>query len=84
LPPFANEENRALDAVIRDLEKKLELEGGTLEETNDRMQVMSEHLKNVRQEIQYTQSRLEVKEKELSTEDHIKVRRHFSVCGRGW
>lgn len=81
LPPFANAENRALDAKIRELEKNLEREEAGLEESGDRMLVMSEHLKNVRQEIQYTQSRLEAKDKELTTEDHLKILL-LNECGR--
>mmetsp|Transcript_5315 Transcript_5315/g.17662 ORF Transcript_5315/g.17662 Transcript_5315/m.17662 type:complete len:868 (+) Transcript_5315:644-3247(+) len=33
---------------------------------------MSEHLKNVRQELVYTQSRVDSKNKEIETEDHLK------------
>jgi coiled-coil domain-containing protein 39 len=78
LPPFANEENKALDAQIRVqqqlfaclsmrsstfdvcqvLEAQLESAEGSLEENSDRISIMDEHLKNVQQELKYTQSRV--------------------------
>lgn len=91
LPPFANAENRALDAYVKvswihrlavsdalqpiakwvlvipsythvgcsqKLEKQLELVDVAVEENSGRIGVMAEHLKNVQQEITYTESRV--------------------------
>lgn len=94
LPPFANAENKALDAHIRvsilhassgpitwavlllinlagllqTVEKHLDEIDLTLEENSGRINVMDEHLKNVQQEITYTESRVSLL---------------FSSCARG-
>lgn len=71
LPPFANAENRALDSAIRAKERQLEDIEGDAEENADRVTVMQEHLRNVNQEVQFTQSRAGAKAKELETEEHM-------------
>ena len=43
------------------------------QEHQDRITVMMDHLKNVKQELGFTQSRVESKTKELETESHIKT-----------
>ena len=86
LPPFANKENKALNALIKvgrcgdrwlrvprandapadsllhsppqRLERQLEQVDQALEENNDRIGVMQEHLRNVQQELTYTESRV--------------------------
>eukprot|EP00195_Chlamydomonas_chlamydogama_P009299 CAMPEP_0202915398 /NCGR_PEP_ID=MMETSP1392-20130828/65575_1 /ASSEMBLY_ACC=CAM_ASM_000868 /TAXON_ID=225041 /ORGANISM="Chlamydomonas chlamydogama, Strain SAG 11-48b" /LENGTH=937 /DNA_ID=CAMNT_0049607407 /DNA_START=168 /DNA_END=2981 /DNA_ORIENTATION=- len=73
LPPFANAENRALDKAVRDLEKQLEQTDVLMTENSDRINIMSEHLSNVQQELKYTQSRVEAKGKEIETETHLKA-----------
>eukprot|EP00878_Enallax_costatus_P027581 GHUV01029712.1.p1 GENE.GHUV01029712.1~~GHUV01029712.1.p1 ORF type:complete len:477 (+),score=186.93 GHUV01029712.1:553-1983(+) len=73
LPPFANAENRALDAHIRNLEKQAEEIDLSLEENGGRINVMEEHLKNVQQEITYTESRVDAEKRELGTEQHLRV-----------
>ena len=69
--PFANAENRALDSAIRAKERQLEDIEGDAEENADRVTVMQEHLRNVNQEVQFTQSRAGAKAKELETEEHM-------------
>ncbi len=44
--------------ALQDLEKKLESADAALEEHHDRVAIMDEHLKNVQQELKYTQSRV--------------------------
>eukprot|EP00879_Flechtneria_rotunda_P003815 GHRR01004055.1.p1 GENE.GHRR01004055.1~~GHRR01004055.1.p1 ORF type:complete len:980 (+),score=386.14 GHRR01004055.1:396-3335(+) len=73
LPPFANAENRGLNAQIRGLEKQLQQLDLSVEENAGRVGVMGEHLKNVQQEITYTESRVEAERKEIDTEHHLKV-----------
>lgn len=72
LPPFANAANKALDSYIKGKEQELEATGLGIEECTDRITVMTEHLSNVQQELVYTQSRVDVKKKEIGTEDHLK------------
>lgn len=72
LPPFANKENKQLNSLVKQLEKELELTDVSLEEHKDRISVLQEHLSSVQQELQYTQSRLNAKVKELDSEGHLK------------
>lgn len=72
LPSFANKATRELDVHIRRLERDLEVSQQALEENTDRITIMSEHLNNVKQELKYTQSRVDAKTKEAETEDHLK------------
>eukprot|EP00854_Cymbomonas_tetramitiformis_P008918 gene8918-10568_t len=72
LPPFANEDNKHLDRVIKAEEKQLEAVEAALEENRDRINIMEEHLRNVQQELVYTQSRVDTKNKEIESEDHLK------------
>ncbi|MEW5311178.1 MAG: hypothetical protein WDW38_002914 [Sanguina aurantia] len=73
LPPFANVENKQLDANVRELEKQLEVAESALMENSDRIKIMDEHLTNVQQELKYTQTRVESRGKEVETEAHLKA-----------
>ncbi|KAI8473820.1 MAG: hypothetical protein J3K34DRAFT_166010 [Monoraphidium minutum] len=73
LPPFANAENRAIDQHIRQLEKQLEAVDISIEEHGGRITVMEEHLNNVRLEIAYTESRMDVERKGVETEAHLRI-----------
>lgn len=73
LPPFANEENKALYRAVGALEHELEKTDGLLKENGERIAIMNEHLNNVQQELQYTQSRVEARNKEAETESHLQA-----------
>ena len=72
LPSFANKANRELDAYIKRVRQELEYTDVSLEDNEDRIKVMSEHLANVQAELKYTQSRCNAKTNEIQTEDHLK------------
>lgn len=72
LPSFANKANRELDAYIKRVRQELEYTDVSLEDNEDRIKVMSEHLANVQTELKYTQSRFNAKTNEIQTEDHLK------------
>ena len=72
LPSFANKANRELDAYIKRVRQELEYTDVSLEDNEDRVKVMSEHLANVQAELKYTQSRFNAKANEIQTEDHLK------------
>lgn len=57
----------------QNLEKALEKADGAVEENSDRISIMEEHLRNVQQELKYTQSRVEAKSKEIETEKHLQA-----------
>lgn len=44
--------------TLQTLEKQLETTDSALTENSDRIQIMTEHLNNVQQELKYTQSRV--------------------------
>ena len=73
LPPFANAENKQLNQNVHKLERQLEGAESGLEEHKDRIEVMDEHLKNVRTELTYTEARVGSKGKEIKTEEHLKA-----------
>lgn len=72
LPSFANKANQELDAYIKRVRQELEYTDVSLEDNEDRIKVMSEHLANVQAELKYTQSRFNAKTNEVQTEGHLK------------
>eukprot|EP00658_Telonema_sp_P-2_P000396 TRINITY_DN10147_c0_g1_i3.p1 TRINITY_DN10147_c0_g1~~TRINITY_DN10147_c0_g1_i3.p1 ORF type:complete len:213 (+),score=93.79 TRINITY_DN10147_c0_g1_i3:255-893(+) len=72
LPDFANEENKALSAEVKSLEVELEAAEGETGENGDRLKILVEHLKNVKNEHGHTSQLLEHKEKEIETEIHLR------------
>eukprot|EP00953_Heterococcus_sp_UTEX-ZZ885_P008970 5316-Heterococcus_DN1.PRE.1 len=73
LPIFANEQSKALNAEIKAREARAESTAASLTEHIERVRVMEEHLKNVRQEVDHTNALMEAKRKEISTEEHLQA-----------
>jgi hypothetical protein len=55
LPPFANASNRSLAEKIKNMEIKLNSLTATLEDNASRSEIMTNHMKNVKQELSHTQ-----------------------------
>ena len=72
LPPFANRENVELSKEIKSKERTLEETDRKLGENLERVRIMSEHNKNVQEEINFVQGRLEAKNNEVETEAHLR------------
>lgn len=72
LPTFANKTNKELDAYIKRVQRELEYTDVSLEDNEDRIRVMAEHLANVQGELKYIQSRCNAKNKEIQTEGHLR------------
>uniref|UniRef100_A0A061QV58 Flagella associated protein n=1 Tax=Tetraselmis sp. GSL018 TaxID=582737 RepID=A0A061QV58_9CHLO len=72
LPPFANAENKELNRRVQGLEREVEQTSAALEDNVDRIKVMEEHLTNVQQELKFTQSRVDAKNREIEAEDHLR------------
>lgn len=53
--PIANEENKKLEAEVQRKEREITSLQLQIEEHRDRIQAISDHLRNVRQEVQHTQ-----------------------------
>lgn len=71
LPAFANQDVRALDAQVKAKERILQKFVDEAEENQERVGVMAEHLKNVRQEREHSQQLLVAKENDIATEGHL-------------
>ncbi|KAM5164293.1 coiled-coil domain-containing protein 39 [Mantella aurantiaca] len=71
--PVANAENKALEEEMqRKLKEKLQV-SNHVKELEDRIHAMADHLRNVRQELNYTQSLCRAREKEMESEEHFKT-----------
>jgi chromosome segregation ATPase len=74
LPPAAVDDNlKFLDQDIRQKENQMERAVKSLEENEQRVKSMREHLKNVQLELENTRSLLDAKNREIETEEHIKL-----------
>jgi len=70
--PFANEQNKALNLKVNALERTLSSYEDKLEDNTTRVGIMTDHLKNVEQELLHTQSLVDTKMKEIETEKHLR------------
>lgn len=69
--PVANAENKALEDEVQRKQQLITQHQNELGEMGDRVYAMTEHLKNVRQELLHTQALVEARDKELETEQHM-------------
>lgn len=53
--PIANETNKQLEGEVATRKKEIDKLDGQIEQYQDRVQIIKDHLKNVRQELQLTQ-----------------------------
>ena len=81
LPAFANAENRALSKALEDKEVQVETLAREAAENEERVKIMAEHLKHVKQELLHTQRLVEAKSKECKTEEHLKALSEREVGG---
>ena len=54
--PISSTENKQLENVVNEKQKEIEKISRNIEENQDRIDVIKDHLKNVRQELQLTQA----------------------------
>ncbi|NXE62722.1 CCD39 protein, partial [Calcarius ornatus] len=71
--PVANAENKALEDELQKLQKEKEDLQNELTNCEERIEAMTSHLKNVRQEINFSQTLYKAKENEIETERHFKA-----------
>ncbi|NWV13690.1 CCD39 protein, partial [Ptilonorhynchus violaceus] len=80
--PFpANAENKALEEELQKMQKEKENLQNELTNFEERIEAMTSHLKNVRQELSFSQSLYKAKENEIETEHHFKALAERE-CGR--
>ncbi|XP_041946253.1 coiled-coil domain-containing protein 39 [Alosa sapidissima] len=71
--PVANAENKALEDELQRKQRDKTILENKLAEYKDRINAMTEHLKNVKQELSHTQALCKAREKETDTEKHFKA-----------
>ena len=73
LPHFANDENHALHKLLGEKEEHLMKLRQKVTENENRIAVMTEHMKNVESELSHSRAILEAKDREMKTEKHFSV-----------
>lgn len=71
--PVANQTNRVLEEKVAKGQKEKAQFQGELAQNDDRVHAMSEHMKNVQQELNQTQNVCRARDHELETENHMKL-----------
>uniref|UniRef100_A0A8C8RD37 Coiled-coil domain-containing protein 39 n=1 Tax=Pelusios castaneus TaxID=367368 RepID=A0A8C8RD37_9SAUR len=71
--PVADAENKALEEELQKLQKEKANQKNQLSDFEERIEAMTSHLKNVRQEFNFTQSLYRARENEIETEEHFKA-----------
>ncbi|KAM6358075.1 coiled-coil domain-containing protein 39 [Alca torda] len=71
--PVANAENKALEDELQKMQKEKVNLQNELADFEERIEAMTSHLKNVRQEFSFTQSLYKARENEIETEQHFKA-----------
>ncbi|NXL41850.1 CCD39 protein, partial [Podilymbus podiceps] len=79
--PVANAENKALENELQKMQKEKVNLQNELTDFEERIEAMTSHLKNVRQEFSFTQSLYKARENEIETEKHFKALAERE-CGR--
>uniref|UniRef100_A0ABI7YFT3 Coiled-coil domain-containing protein 39 n=1 Tax=Felis catus TaxID=9685 RepID=A0ABI7YFT3_FELCA len=71
--PVANEENRILEDQLSKLQEEKSSLQDQLRDYEDRINAMTSHFKNVKQEFSFTQSLCKAREHEIESEEHFKI-----------
>ncbi|KAE8603836.1 hypothetical protein XENTR_v10014478 [Xenopus tropicalis] len=71
--PVANAENKTLEEEMQKKEKEKIQLSNQVKGFEERIQAMADHLRNVRQELTYTQSLVRARENETESEEHFKT-----------
>ena len=71
LPPFSDEESKALHREIKLLEQRRDDAAKSARSHKERIEVINDHLHSIRQEIEHTNSLVAAKKSEVDTEEHL-------------
>ncbi|MCI4377910.1 hypothetical protein PGIGA_G00208620 [Pangasianodon gigas] len=71
--PVSNTENKALEDEIQRKQKELAIVENKVSQHKERINAMTEHLKNVQQELTHTQALCRAVEKQTDSEQHFKA-----------
>eukprot|EP00921_Rhytidocystis_pertsovi_P006212 GHVQ01010585.1.p1 GENE.GHVQ01010585.1~~GHVQ01010585.1.p1 ORF type:complete len:726 (+),score=128.82 GHVQ01010585.1:318-2495(+) len=81
IPPFANDENKKLDKLTKQKQSELSQLTRSTADIAGRCKVLSEHLVNVKQEVQHTQMLAEAKKRQIESDQHM-TQLQKRQCGR--
>lgn len=71
LPPFSDEESKALHREIKLLEQRRDEAANADRSHKERIDIINDHLHSVRQDIDHTNSLVAAKKNEIETEEHL-------------
>ena len=71
-PEYANDQNKELNMIISEKVQLIHHLNIEIEEHNERLGILEEHLKSVKQELIHTQALVDQKNKEIETEEHMR------------
>jgi len=71
IPLFASEKNQQLDDLVRKKTRLVDQLQKDHIEVKSRVQIMTEHLRNVKQELRHTEALVDTRQKAIQTEKHI-------------
>lgn len=71
-PDYANDQNKELNLIVREKIQLIHHLNIEIEEHNERLKILQEHLRSVKQELIHTQALVDGKNAEIETEEHMK------------
>lgn len=71
LPPFADEASRALHREIKLLERRRDEAASSTRSHKERVGIINDHQRSIRQEVDHTNSLVAAKKSEVDTEEHL-------------
>lgn len=71
-PEYANDQNKELNLIVRERIQLIHHLNIEIEEHNERLKILQEHLRSVKQELVHTQALVDGKNAEIETEEHMK------------
>uniref|UniRef100_H2YPA3 Coiled-coil domain-containing protein 39 n=1 Tax=Ciona savignyi TaxID=51511 RepID=H2YPA3_CIOSA len=69
--PVANVENKQLEDELMRIQKEISMYSNDVSDHDDRIHSMSQHLKNVRQELTHNLGLINAHTREVETEEHL-------------
>ena len=71
-PDYANDENKNFNAEIKEKKEFIGRFGEEIEEIEERVKILSDHFKNVQEELVHTQVLVTTETRQIESEDHLK------------
>lgn len=71
-PDYANDQNKELNLIVKEKIQLIHHLNIEIEEHNERLKILQEHLRSVKQELIHTQALVDGKNAEIETEEHMK------------